>query len=56
LPGCSKKIDDKEYEIDTLLDKLSDEEDRYWKKFTSLETAMTQLNSMSGYFNSMLSV
>ncbi|MPM50175.1 Flagellar hook-associated protein 2 [bioreactor metagenome] len=53
--GYSKKIDSAEDKIDTLLDKLSDEEDAYWKKYTALETAMSQLNSMSSYVSSMFS-
>lgn len=51
----SKKIHTAQEKIDTLLDKLSDEEDAYWKKYTALETAMSQLNSMSGYLSSMFS-
>jgi len=52
----SKKIKAQEDKIDNLLDKLNDEEDSYWKKYTALESAMSQLNSMSGFLNSMLSV
>ena len=51
----SEKIDTAEDKIDTLLDKLSDEEDAYWEKYTALETAMSQLNSMSSFLSSMLS-
>ncbi|HWQ51488.1 MAG TPA: flagellar filament capping protein FliD [Terriglobales bacterium] len=52
----SKKIKAAEDKLDTLLDRLNDEEDAYWKKYTALETAMSQLNSMSGFLSSMLSV
>ena len=31
----------------TLQDKLSDEETRYWNKFTAMETALQQLNAQS---------
>lgn len=51
----SKKINKSEDKIDDLLDRLQKEEDAYWKKYTALETAMSQLNSMSGYLSSMLS-
>lgn len=50
----SKKINTAQDKIDTLLDKLDKEEDSYWKKYTALETAMSQLNSMSGYLSSLL--
>ena len=32
---------------DKLNDKLSDEEDKYWKKFTAMETALSNLNSQA---------
>lgn len=51
----SKKINKSEDKIDELLDRLEKEENAYWKKYTALETAMSQLNSMSGYLSSMLS-
>jgi len=51
----SKKIKTTKDKIDTLLDKLDKEENAYWKKYTALETAMSQLNSTSSYLSSMLS-
>ena len=51
----SKKINTAQEKVDTLLKKLNDEEDAYWKKYTALETAMSKLNSMSGYLTGMFS-
>ncbi len=46
-----KDIDSKELMIDTLTQKLYDKEDRYYKKFTALETAMSQMNSQSSWLS-----
>lgn len=51
----SKKIGDAEDDIDSLEDKLSDEQDYYWTKFTAMETALSSLNSTSSWLTSMLS-
>jgi flagellar hook-associated protein 2 len=45
----SKQIKDKETQIDTLVDKLFDKEDRYYKKFAAMEKAMSQMNSQSSW-------
>lgn len=37
---------------DDLNDKLSNEEDKYWKKFTAMETALSNLNSQSSMITS----
>lgn len=39
-------------DIATLKDYLEDEEDRYWSKFTALETALQSLNSQSAMLTS----
>jgi len=38
--------------IDTLKDRLKDEQDRLWKKYTSMETALSNLNSQSSMLSS----
>jgi flagellar hook-associated protein 2 len=45
----SKKISDLESTISNLKEKLSNEQDRYWTKFTSMETAINTLNSQSAW-------
>lgn len=40
--------------IDTENDRLSDVEDRYWKRFTALEKAMQQMNSQSSWLSQQL--
>ena len=45
-----KSLDDK---ISNLEDKLKAEEDRYWKQFTAMETALSKLYSQSAYIDSM---
>lgn len=45
----SKQIKDKETQIDTLVDKLFDKEDRYYKKFAAMEKAMSEMNSQSSW-------
>jgi len=40
--------------IDTENDRLSDVEDRYWKRFTALEKAMQQMNSQSTWLSQQL--
>ncbi|MGB7605781.1 MAG: flagellar filament capping protein FliD [Lutisporaceae bacterium] len=42
-------IDIRERAIDILTEKLYDKEDRYYKKFTALEKAMSQMNSQSSW-------
>ncbi len=49
-----KQIDDYKEDLDTLEDKLSDIENRYFKQFSAMEKAMSKMNSQSSYFASML--
>jgi len=51
----SKRISDMEDRIDDLNDKLLEEEDYYWTKFTQMETALNSLNSQSSWLSSMSS-
>ncbi len=51
----SKKISTIETTISTLTDKLADEQDRYWTKFTAMETAINNLNSQSSWLTQQLS-
>lgn len=51
----SKKISTIETTISTLTDKLADEQDRYWAKFTAMETAINNLNSQSSWLTQQLS-
>ncbi len=51
----SKKIGDIEETIGELEDKLSKEQDYYWTKFTSMEKALSSLNSTNSWLTSMLS-
>ena len=41
-------------QISELQDKLTDLEDRYYSKFTAMETALAKLNSQSSYLTSMM--
>jgi flagellar hook-associated protein 2 len=45
----AKQIKDKDTQIDTLVDKLFDKEDRYYKKFAAMEKAMSEMNSQSSW-------
>ncbi len=49
-----KQIDDYEDDLNTLEDKLTDIENRYYKQFTAMEKAMSNMNSQSSYLSSML--
>lgn len=44
---------DYEDEIDKWEDKLSDMEDKYYKKFSAMEVAMSKLNSQTNYISSL---
>lgn len=48
------QIEDYEDEITRWEDKLLDLEDRYYKQFSAMETALAKLNSQSSYLSSML--
>ena len=41
--------------IDSLLEKLTDAENKYYKKFASLETSMSQLNSQQSWLTQQFS-
>jgi flagellar hook-associated protein 2 len=47
-----KKISEMESTITRLTEKLADEEDRYWSKFTLMETTLSKLNSQSSWLTS----
>ncbi|MDD4572034.1 MAG: flagellar filament capping protein FliD [Clostridia bacterium] len=53
--NLTKKIADYEKQIKNLTNKLEDEEDRYWNKFTAMEQALSLLEQQSSYLTSMLS-
>jgi flagellar hook-associated protein 2 len=52
----SKLISDAEESIGNLQDRLTSEQDRYWTKFTAMESALSQLNSTSSWLTSQLAV
>lgn len=47
------QLDSMKKVLDTLNDRLENEETRYTNQFTSLETLISQMNSQSSYFSSM---
>lgn len=49
------KIDDATKSISTLEDKLSDLSEKYYKKFSEMETALSKLNSTSSMLSSLFS-
>lgn len=51
--SIQKQLDKLDDYIDTLNDRLQNELDRYIKQFTSLESLINQMNSQSGYLQSM---
>lgn len=51
----SKKISNMESTIYTLEEKLINEQDRYWTKFTAMEKSLQSLNSQSSWLTQMLS-
>lgn len=51
----SKRIQDADDRIDRMNEKLKDEEERYWSRFTAMETALSKLNSQSSWLTSMMS-
>jgi flagellar hook-associated protein 2 len=50
----AKRISSMEDKKETMKDKLEDEEDRYWDRFTAMETALSKLQSQSSWISSML--
>jgi|GEM_PF-440841 len=50
----AKKISSAKGAIDEMKDKMTDEEDRYWDRFTAMESALAKLQSQSSWLTSML--
>lgn len=50
----AKKITALESKISDMEDSLDDEEDRYWARFTAMETALQSMQSQSSWISSML--
>ena len=50
----SRRIANLQSRIDTMNDKLTKQEDRYWNQFTAMETALSKLNSQSSWLAGML--
>lgn len=55
ISTLTTKIDDATKSIKTLEDKLSDLSEKYYKKFSAMETALSKLNSTSGMLSSLFS-
>ena len=49
-----KKISSMEARIETMKDKMQDEEERYWDRFTAMESALSKLQSQNSWLTSML--
>jgi len=49
LANYSRDLDTYSKQITTLTDKLADKEDAYWRKFTAMETALSQMQSQSSW-------
>ncbi|WP_286160792.1 flagellar hook-associated protein 2 [Virgibacillus sp. 7505] len=47
-----RRLDDIEDRIDSFQDYLTQVEDRYWRQFTAMETAISQMNQQSAYLTS----
>ena len=43
-----------EDKIEDMKDKLADEEDRYWDRFTAMESALSKLQSQNSWLTNML--
>jgi flagellar hook-associated protein 2 len=50
----AKKITALESKISDMEDSMDDEEDRYWTRFTAMETALQSMQSQSSWISSML--
>ena len=50
----AKKISSAKEDIEEMKDKMTDEEDRYWDRFTAMESALSKLQSQSSWISSML--
>ncbi|MEL7649263.1 MAG: flagellar filament capping protein FliD [Sedimentibacter sp.] len=53
--NISKRIKDFDEKLTELKTKMADERERYWSKFSSLETTLNKLNSQSSWFTDMMS-
>lgn len=49
LATYTRDLDAYSKQITTLTDKLADKEDAYWRKFTAMETALSQMQSQSSW-------
>jgi flagellar hook-associated protein 2 len=47
----SKQIKDKDTQIDTLIERLQNKEDSYYRKFSALESAMSKMSSQSSWIS-----
>ncbi len=50
----SRRISDIQDRIDRMNDQLSAQEDRYWRQFTAMETALNKMNSQTSWISGML--
>ncbi|MFA9423291.1 MAG: flagellar filament capping protein FliD [Sedimentibacter sp.] len=50
----STRIDEYDDKMEELRDDMEDERERYWSKFTAMETALSTLNTQSSWFTDML--
>lgn len=50
----SKRIADMQERIDSMEEKLTAQENNYWKQFTAMETALNKMNSQSSWVSGML--
>ncbi len=50
----SKRLDNMQSRIDRMNDQLTAQEDRYWRQFTAMETALSKLNSQSSWIAGMM--
>ena len=51
----SKRISDMDKKIQDMNDNMAEEETRYWKQFTAMETALSKLNSQSSWLTQQFS-
>ncbi|MEA4831964.1 MAG: flagellar filament capping protein FliD [Oscillospiraceae bacterium] len=51
----SKRINALDTKIDFMEEKLTSEEDRYWRQFTTMESAIAKMNSQSSYITQLFS-
>jgi flagellar capping protein FliD len=56
IAAVTKKGDDLDEKVEDMEDQLDDLADRYYRKFSVMETALSKLNSVSGMLASMLNM